>query len=71
MNKFITLLAFLFSVSIVAQLKGTVTDSKGTPIAFANIYVKDTYISTTTNEKGNYTLNIKSVGNYTDRKSVV
>ena len=65
MNKLIIVILVSISVSSFAQLKGTVTDSKGNPIAFANIYVKDTYISTSTNDKGNYTLNIKSTGNYT------
>ena len=65
MNKLLIATLFLISISTFAQLKGTVTDSKGNPIPFANIYVKDTYISTSTNDKGNYTLNIKATGNYT------
>ena len=63
-KRFVSLLFFIGFVSF-SQLKGTVSDSKGDPIAFANIYVKDTYISTSTNEKGNYTLNLKSFGKYT------
>jgi hypothetical protein len=63
--KKITLLLFLFlSLSQFAQVKGTVTDAKGAPIAFVNIYVKDTYISTTTNDQGKYELNVKIPGNY-------
>jgi hypothetical protein len=63
--KKITLLLFLFlSLSQFAQIKGTVTDAKGAPIAFVNIYVKDTYISTTTNDQGKYELNVKIPGNY-------
>ncbi|MBC7523174.1 MAG: carboxypeptidase-like regulatory domain-containing protein [Flavobacterium sp.] len=65
MLKITSLLFILLSFSNFAQVKGTVSDNKGNPIAFANIYVKDTYISTTTNDKGNYELNIKKVGNYT------
>ena len=65
MNKLFISLVLILSISSFAQLKGTVTDSKGNPIPFANIYVKDTYISTSTNDKGNYTLNIKATGNYT------
>ena len=64
MKKVILLLFAIFSVSSIAQVKGTVTDSKGKPIAFANVYVKDTYISTTSNEQGKYELNIKIPGNY-------
>ena len=64
MKKIITLLFLFFSVLSFAQIKGTVTDSKGNPIPFANIYVKDTYISTTTNEQGKYTLNLKTEGSF-------
>ena len=64
MKKAILILILFFSISSFAQVKGTVTDSKGKPIAFANIYVKDTYISTTSNEQGKYELNIKIPGTY-------
>jgi len=64
MKKAILILVLIFSASSFAQVKGTVTDSKGKPIAFANVYVKDTYISTTTNEQGKYELNIKIPGTY-------
>ena len=58
---------FLLFLSTIAfcQIKGTIYDDKGKPIAFANIYVKDTYISTSSNDKGNYVLNIKKTGIYT------
>ncbi|WP_395043785.1 DUF5686 and carboxypeptidase regulatory-like domain-containing protein [Flavobacterium sp.] len=64
MKKITSLLFLLFSIISFAQIKGTVSDSKGAPIAFANIYVKDTYISTTSNEQGKYELNIKTPGTY-------
>ena len=64
MKKITSLLFLLFSVISFAQIKGTVSDSKGAPIAFANIYVKDTYTSTTSNEQGKYELNIKTPGTY-------
>jgi len=54
----------LISIATFSQIKGTVTDTKGKPIAFANIYVKDTYISTTSNEQGKYELNLKTPGTY-------
>ena len=65
MNKFLSVVLFLVSFLNFAQIKGVVTDNKGNPIAFANIYVKDTYTSTSSNDKGNYTLNIKKAGSYT------
>jgi len=65
MKKITTLLFLLVSLSQFAQIKGTIKDDKGNPIAFANIYVKDTYISTTSNEQGKYELSIKKLGSYT------
>jgi hypothetical protein len=64
MKKITSLLFLLISITTFSQIKGTVTDDKGKPIAFANIYVKDTYISTTTNDQGKYELNIKTPGTY-------
>jgi hypothetical protein len=64
MKKISPLLFLLFSVISFSQVKGLVSDSNGKPIAFANVYVKDTYISTTTNDQGRYELNIKTPGNY-------
>jgi len=64
MKKITALLLLFISITTVAQIKGTVTDTKGRPVPFANIYVKDTYISTTSNEQGKYELNIKIPGNY-------
>jgi len=64
MKKITSLLFLLISVATFSQIKGTITDVKGKPIAFANIYVKDTYISTTSNEQGKYELNLKTPGTY-------
>ena len=64
MKKITSLLFLLISITTFSQIKGTVSDNKGKPIAFANIYVKDTYISTTTNDQGKYELNIKTPGTY-------
>ncbi len=65
MKKAFTLLLLILSVHLSAQIKGTVKDENGSPIPFANIYVKDTYISTTTNDQGKFELNIKKTGTYT------
>lgn len=64
MKKITTLAFLLFSILNFAQIKGTITDTKGNPIPFANIYVKDTYISTTSNEVGKYELNLKTTGTH-------
>ncbi|WP_298393959.1 DUF5686 and carboxypeptidase regulatory-like domain-containing protein [Flavobacterium sp.] len=64
MKKITSLLLLLFSILSFAQIKGTVTDVSGKPMAFVNIYVKDTYISTTSNDQGKYELNLKTTGSY-------
>ena len=65
MKKISTLLFLLFFAISFSQIKGSVNDNKGNPIAFANIYVKDTYTSTTSNELGKFELNLKKTGSYT------
>lgn len=58
-----TLFAFLFfSISNFAQIKGTITDEKGNPLPFVSVLEENTYTSTTSNEQGNYQLNVKEVG---------
>lgn len=47
------------------QIKGKVIDSKGQPMPFVNIYIKDTYIGTTSNDTGNFELNPRGQGSYT------
>ena len=50
----------LFSITSYSQIKGTVTDDKGNPLPFVNIFEENTYNGTTTNDKGKFTLNVKS-----------
>lgn len=65
-KKFLT---FYFILSLLAfpvfgaLIKGQVSDSSGEPLAFATLYVKGTSIGTTTNEKGDYLLQL-SPGQY-------
>jgi hypothetical protein len=63
MKKTITLLVLFLSIYSFSQIKGTVTDDKGNPLPFVNIYIQDSYISTTTNDVGKYELNTKNTGN--------
>ncbi len=60
MKKNLVLLLLLFSKITFAQLAGTVTDTKGNALAFVSILISNTYISTTTNEQGNYILKSKT-----------
>ncbi|WP_298756669.1 DUF5686 and carboxypeptidase regulatory-like domain-containing protein [uncultured Psychroserpens sp.] len=57
--------AFLFSIHSFSQVKGTVTDNNNKALPFVNIYIENTYTGTTSNEDGNYELNITKSGNYT------
>ncbi len=58
-----TLLAFLFfSISNFAQIKGTVSDEKGNPLPFVSIFEEGTYRGTTSNEQGQYQLQVKEIG---------
>lgn len=52
-------LVFLISSFTWSQIKGTVTDKKNEPLPFVNIYVENSSIGTTSNEKGEYILNIR------------
>ncbi|WP_148783126.1 DUF5686 and carboxypeptidase regulatory-like domain-containing protein [Aquimarina intermedia] len=52
----ILLLFFIVSKLLTAQVVGKVTDIKGTPLPYVNIYIENTYLGTTTNEDGNYAI---------------
>ena len=58
---FLFFLIFTTSFESFAQIKGTVKDVNGQPLAFVNIYIENTYIGTTSNEKGHYELNTQSL----------
>lgn len=64
MRKITTLLFLFISFYSFSQIKGTVTDGKGNAMSFVNIYVQDTYTSTTSNDQGKFELNIKTPGTY-------
>lgn len=64
--KKITFLVFLFISSIqIAQIKGTITDVKNEPLSFVSIYLDKTVTGTTSNDAGEYVLDINKKGNYT------
>jgi hypothetical protein len=65
MKKKLTLF-FLFIITLSnAQVRGKVTDEKGNPLPFVNIFEENTYNGTTTNEQGRFEINIKTPGNHT------
>jgi hypothetical protein len=58
MQKILLTLTLFFSLHSLAQIKGTVKDEKGKPLPYVNIYIENTYIGTTSNELGDYELNL-------------
>ena len=65
MKKITLLVLLLQSFSSFSQIKGKVTDSDKNPISFVSIYLDKTITGTTSNDAGNYELNIKTPGDYT------
>ncbi|MGY0426480.1 MAG: DUF5686 family protein [Polaribacter sp.] len=62
----ITLFLFLtFSFTFLAQVKGRITDKKGEPLSFVNVYLNKTTTGTTSNGNGEYILEITKKGKYT------
>lgn len=54
----------MFSQLYAAEIYGTVKDETGTPLPFANIYIKGTTVGCATNENGYYSFLVER-GNYT------
>jgi len=69
MKQLILLLSALFFTNYlpaqIGILKGTVKDSAGNAVPYANISVQKTKLSTQSNEQGNYLLQNIPAGNYT------
>ncbi|PKW29659.1 DUF5686 and carboxypeptidase regulatory-like domain-containing protein [Flavobacterium lindanitolerans] len=65
MKQIITLILFAFSIAASAQIKGKITDQSGTTLPAVNVYIENTYNGTSSNEVGQYELNVKSSGKYT------
>ena len=56
---------FFCSLSVSAQLKGSISDVDNQPIPFVNIYIENSYTGTTSNEQGDYELALPESGTYT------
>ncbi|WP_055446490.1 DUF5686 and carboxypeptidase regulatory-like domain-containing protein [Lacinutrix mariniflava] len=66
MNKYQLLcLSFIIANFSFAQVTGIVSSNTDDTLPFVNVYINDTYTGTTTNENGNYTLDISKKGDYT------
>lgn len=69
MNRYLLILFFILeALSIKAQdqqfvLSGRITDSKGAPISFVSVYIRNSTYGTTSNEDGRYQFKL-TAGNY-------
>lgn len=61
---FYLLVCFSFYFS-QAQITGTVTDQNNIPLSFVNIYLENSVTGTTTNDNGQYTLELSKTGTHT------
>ncbi|RZJ73643.1 DUF5686 and carboxypeptidase regulatory-like domain-containing protein [Flavobacterium sp.] len=64
MKQLFPILFLFFCLPMLSQIRGTVSDDKGVTLPLVNIYVENTYNSTTSNDQGKYELNIKKPGKY-------
>ncbi|MGO3810782.1 DUF5686 and carboxypeptidase regulatory-like domain-containing protein [Mesonia sp.] len=65
MKKLLLLALLITSFSGFSQVVGKVTDEAGEPVPYVNIYLKDTYKGTTSNNEGNYKLDYEQTGTNT------
>ena len=64
--KKITLLFFLFvSITFIGQVKGKITDLNNNPLSFVSVYFDKTVTGTTSNDNGEYILELKKKGKHT------
>lgn len=60
MKNLLLLSLFLATTTLLsAQVRGTITDTKGEPLPFASVYVKGTSVGTTSNAEGEYELELQ------------
>ena len=64
MKKITLYTLLLCSFSSFAQITGRITDTKQNPLSFVSVYLDKTIAGTTSNDNGNYELDIKKTGDY-------
>lgn len=65
MKQLFTVTAFLFSVTLLAQIRGKITDKAGNPVPYTTVMIEHTYNGTSANDNGHYELSVKEKGTYT------
>jgi hypothetical protein len=69
MRKITTVFLLLFATMLSAQIKGTITDAKGTALPAVSVFIENTYNGTSSNENGSYELNIKKLKEFFQARS--
>ena len=64
MKNLLLIVLLLFTTYTQSQIRGSVTDKKGEALPYVNIFIKNTYKGTTSNEDGQFELNISKSGSY-------
>ena len=64
MKKITLCTLLLCCFSSFAQITGRITDTKQSPLSFVSVYLDKTVTGTTSNDNGNYELDIKKKGDY-------
>jgi len=59
-NLLLLVTIFIITLPMNAQVLGKVTDNEGKALPFVNVYIEDSYTGTTTNDDGNYRLEVKN-----------
>ncbi|SDT91719.1 CarboxypepD_reg-like domain-containing protein [Polaribacter sp. Hel1_33_78] len=65
MKKIITLFFLFVSVTFIGQVKGKITDMKNNPLSFVSVYLDNTVTGATSNDNGDYILDLIRKGKYT------
>ncbi|HIB36911.1 MAG TPA: carboxypeptidase-like regulatory domain-containing protein [Mesonia sp.] len=65
LKRLLLLTLLLHSGGISAQVVGEITDTKGEKLPYVNIYLENSFTGTTSNQEGNYELEISKPGDYT------
>ena len=58
-------LLLVFSLNSYSQVTGKVSDPTGEPLPYVNIYIEGSFSGTTSNENGDYELEVSEDGSYT------
>ncbi len=61
----LVLFFLVISTTTSAQIVGKITDNKGRVLPYVNIYLESSYTGTTSNDEGNYDLNVSAKQEYT------